>query len=194
MTYGDPALIRTVHGRVVPNAGTYVVNHQHTYIGFSVDHLSTRVRGRFGSFAGEIVIADDPSQSSVTVTVGAASVDTGHHQVSGAAKGESLLDVERFPEITFISTAVEPHGDTWLVHGDLTVHGVTRLVDLRTTFRGAARNPYGNAVKIGLSATCDVDRRDLGLTADFPVPGAPGVLVVGTRVSIDLDIEADLTP
>ena len=58
MVSGDPTLMREVAGMAVPVAGRWRVNPQHTYVGFTVHHLLTVVRGRFRTFGGTIVIAD----------------------------------------------------------------------------------------------------------------------------------------
>jgi polyisoprenoid-binding protein YceI len=192
MVSGDPTLMREVAGMAVPVAGRWRVNPQHTYVGFTVHHLLTVVRGRFRTFGGTIVIADDPLRSSVEVTIEVASVDTGDVKVDEAARSPLLLDAEQFPSMQFTSTAVGVQGGTLSVDGDLTVRGAVVPLRLSTTFHGAVRNPYGGLATMGLSATGALDRRHAGITTEFPVPDAPGVQVVGTHIGVVLEVEAGL--
>ncbi len=192
MATGDPSLLRTIDDRVVPVAGRWTVNPLHTYVGLTVSHLLTPVHARFRAFSGEIVIADDPLASTVAVDIDAGSLDTGDPKVTEAAVGSFLMDAATHPRITFRSTSVEPAGDAWLVRGELSMRGHVVPVDLATTFNGAARNPFGGAVKMGLSATGSLQREGVGIDAALPVADAPGVFVVGSTIGIVLEVEADL--
>ena len=98
-----------------------------------------------------------------------------------------FLDVDNFPEITFVSTNVKPDGDDWVVSGDLTIKGVTRNVELATEFEGAITDPYG-LKRIAFSASTEIDRTDFGL--DFNAVLETGGMVVGKKVKIDLEVEA----
>jgi polyisoprenoid-binding protein YceI len=61
-------------------------------------------------------------------------------------KSDKVLDVQRFPEIRFVSTRITPQdGGRYQVRGDLTLHGVTKPVDLPVTF---AHDRYNGSVKL----------------------------------------------
>jgi polyisoprenoid-binding protein YceI len=139
-----------------------------------------------------IHIAEDPRESSVVVTIDTATIDTIHPKADEHLRGEMFLDVERYPTITFRSTAVRHvHGDRWAITGDLTIRDVTREVVLDAVFNGALPAGKVAQAKLGFTATTEIDRRDFGITTNFPLPGTEG-FIVGNEVLITIDVEADL--
>ena len=138
-----PAATRDVNGITLPTTGTFALDRSHTQVGFVARHLMvSKVRGRFTDFEGTIIVADDPSASSVEVTIQAASVNTNDENRDNHVRNNDFLSVEEFPTLSFRSTKVElkPRGD-WKVYGDLTVRGVTRPVVLEVEFEASSRTP-----------------------------------------------------
>ena len=171
-----------------PPPGTYVIDLSHTHAGFAVKHFGlSKVRGEFTQVDGSVVIAEDPAASSVTATISTASFESRDAKRDEHVRSADFLDVEQFPTIMFSSTSVTPDGDDWLVHGDLTVKGVTRSVDLTTEFEGSITDPYG-LQRIAFSASTGIDRTDFGL--DFNAVVETGGLVVGKNVKIALEVQA----
>jgi polyisoprenoid-binding protein YceI len=156
--------------------------------------MLTLMRGRFTDLAGTISIAENPLESSVEVTIQVASLHTGNPRADESLLGERFLEVDRFPTIRFTSTGVEPaEGGRWKVSGELTAHGVTRPIDLDTEFLGAATNPMGGQAKMGFEARASIQREDYGLHFTAEAPDSPGVFVMGSRIDLTLDVEANLT-
>jgi polyisoprenoid-binding protein YceI len=182
---------RDIDGRTVPAAGTYTLDVSHTDVGFSARHLMvSKVKGRFTDFGGTVVIADDPTQSSVEVEIRTASIHTRDTSRDEHLRSPDFLDVEQYPAMTYRSTSVTPVGDTrWEVAGELTIRDITRSVDLAVEFEGAALSPYGVPV-LGFSAEAEIDREGFGLT--WNVPLETGGVLVGKQVKIL--IEAELNP
>ncbi len=183
------ALTRDYQGLQIPEAGTYVLDQHHTTVEFVGRHLMiTKVRGRFTDFDGRVVIGDTPEQSSVDVTINAASVNSGDDKRDDHLRSPDFLDVENYPQITFRSTRVEiePDGSA-KVHGDLAVKGVTRPVTLDVEFHGASPDPWGGR-RIGFTATTEIDREDWGLT--WNVPLETGGVLVGKKVRLEFDVQA----
>src|SRR5687767_6423477 len=148
----------------VPAAGTYAIDASHSGVEFSVRHLGlSKVRGRFPSFSGEITIAEEPTASSVEVSIDIASVDTRDEGRDTHLRSADFFDAEQFPAMTFRSTGVRPAGSEWKVDGELTIRGTTRPVVLDVEFEGSATDPWGND-RIGFSASAEVNREDFGLT------------------------------
>jgi polyisoprenoid-binding protein YceI len=171
-----------------PPPGTYVIDLSHTHAGFAVKHFGlSKVKGEFSQVEGTVVIAEDPTASSVTATIDATSFNTRDGNRDAHVKSADFLDVEQFPTITFASTDVRADGDDWVVTGDLTIKGVTRSVELATEFEGAITDPYG-LQRIAFSASTEIDRTDFGL--DFNAVVETGGLVVGKNVKITLEVEA----
>jgi polyisoprenoid-binding protein YceI len=171
-----------------PPAGNYVIDLSHTHAGFAVKHFGlSKVKGEFGEVDGTVVIAEDPTASSVNATIRTASFNSRDEGRDTHVKSADFLDVEHHPTITFSSTNVKPDGDDWIVSGDLTIKGVTRTVDLATEFEGAITDPYG-LQRIAFSASTEIDRTDFGL--DFNAALETGGLIVGKNVKITLEVEA----
>lgn len=181
-------LTRTAAGATVPNAGTYEIDPTHSSASFEVRHLGlSKVRGGFESFSGTVVIADDPTHSSVEVRLDAASFTTGNEDRDGHVKSPDFLDVENHPKLTFRSAGVRQEGDDWKVDGELTVKGAARPVTLDVEFEGAGEDPWGNG-RIAFSATTDIDRGDWGINWNQALE-AGGVLV-GKKVKVVIDVQA----
>src|SRR5271165_243039 len=114
---------------------TWTLDPKHTLVEFSAKHMMiTTVKGRFSNVSGTIMTnMADHSQASVDVTIDATTVDSGDAQRDGHVKSPDMLDVQNFPTITFKSTKVLIEDVMHLnVVGDLTIHGVTRQVELDT--------------------------------------------------------------
>ena len=192
MTTASPAT-RTVDGVVVPIPGDWIIDPLHTSLAFEARHfVVTRMRGRFRHGRGLIHIAPRPEDSTVVVTIDATSIDTIHPKADEHLRGDNFLDVERYPSITFRSTAVRHvDGDRWAVTGDLTIRDVTKEVRLDAEFNGALPAGKVAQAKLGFTATTEIDRRDFGITTNFPLPVTEG-FVVGNEVLITIDVEADL--
>jgi len=98
-----------------------------------------------------------------------------------------FFDAEQYPTITFKSTAVRRTGDDeYVVTGDLTIHGVTKSVDLRVEGGTQGKDPWGNT-RLGLSAETKIDRKDFGLTYNAALE--TGGVLVSDGVSISIDAE-----
>lgn len=186
------SLTRVVGGHLVPVAGTWNIDGGHTSAAFGVRHLLTIMRGRFREMSGVIEIADDPAESSVTVDIVAASIDTANPGADDTLRGEKWLNVDEHPTITFRSTSVTPaESGTWSVAGDLTIAGITNQVELATEFLGAVTSPLGGLEKASFVSTTRITREMYGLSITAESPDVPGVYIVGNNIDITLDIEAD---
>lgn len=170
-------------------AGVWEIDGVHSSAEFSVRHMMvSKVKGRFSKLAGTITVAEDPLASSVEATIEAASVDTHDVNRDNHLRSADFFDVEKYPSITFVSTGVERGSDGHVLKGELTIHGVTRTVEMDLEHNGTSPDPYGG-VRTGFSATTQIDRKDFGLTFNAPIEGTGGV-VVGDRIAISLEVEA----
>jgi polyisoprenoid-binding protein YceI len=169
------------------SAGTWAIDPVHSSINFWVRHLMvSKVRGKFDAFSGAIVVGEDGTPS-VRAEIAANSVNTGNDQRDAHVKSADFFDVEAYPVATFTSTAVEPNGDNYVLHGELALKGVTRPVALDLEFYGA--NPgMGHGEVAGFEASVVLNRKDFGIDIDLPLE--TGGAVVGDKVTITLEIEA----
>ncbi|MEV4734378.1 YceI family protein [Saccharopolyspora sp. NPDC049426] len=160
--------------------GTWDIDPVHSDILFSVRHMGVgKSRGRFGSFSAEIVTAEDPLQSSVTATIDVSSIDTRNADRDAHVRSADFFDAEQHPTATFRSTGIRQDGEDFLIDGEFTLKGVTKPVTLTTELNGFSEN------LLGISATTTINRTDFGV-------GQPGGAVVGEKITITLDIEAQL--
>jgi polyisoprenoid-binding protein YceI len=169
-------------------AGTYTVDPSHTEVGFTARHaMVTKVRGRFSDVEGTVQIGEDASLISVEATIQVASVDTRSADRDGHLKSADFFDVEQFPTMTYRSTSVQVSGDGFVVDGELTLHGVTKPVQLEVTAEGVATDPFGNA-RAGFSAEAEINRKDFGLTWNAALE--TGGVLVSEKIKITLDVSA----
>ncbi|MEO5320051.1 YceI family protein [Arthrobacter sp. CC3] len=166
--------------------GTWTLDNSHSEIGFTVRHAGiSKVRGQFTDAVATLDLAQDVADSKVNATIQTASFDSGDVNRDGHVRGEDFFDVEKFPEISFVSNAIVPKGDAYELQGDLTIKGVTRPVALETELHGVAVDPFGNT-RAGLTAETTISRKDFGLTWNA-VLEAGGVLV-SDKVAINLEL------
>jgi polyisoprenoid-binding protein YceI len=184
----NPA-IRTVNGEELPAAGTYALDASHSEVGFAVRHLMvSKVRGRFSDVAGTIEIGENPLESSVSVTIQTASIDTRDEQRDGHLRSDDFFGAESHPVITYVSRSVRPVGKgRYVVEGDLTIKGVSQPVPLDLSFEGGATDPWGGS-RVGFSASAELDREAFGLTWNQALE--TGGVLVGKKVAIEIEVEA----
>lgn len=171
-------------------AETWSIDADHSSVGFTVRHMMvSNVKGSFGTFSGTVEVDEkDIARSKVSVTIDAASINTGVAKRDEHLRSADFFDTARYPTMTYVSKKVEKSGkDRLKVYGDLTLRGVTRPVVLDVEGPTAAyRDPWGKTRR-GASATAAINRRDFGLTWNKVIE-AGGVLV-GDEVKIILEME-----
>jgi polyisoprenoid-binding protein YceI len=170
-------------------SGDYTIDPSHTRIGFSARHaMVTKVRGQFDEFEGSAhVDTVTPANSSVTVTIQAASVTTGNEQRDGHLKTPDFFDIATYPQITFVSTNVERDGAEWDITGDLTINGVTKSVTIPFEETGSAKDPFGNT-RVGFEGDVTIDRTEWNLS--FNAALETGGVLVSEKVKLEFDVSA----
>jgi polyisoprenoid-binding protein YceI len=183
-----PTLTRTVDGRELPAPGTFAADPVHSLVGFTVRHMMiAKVRGRFSQFSATLEVPEDPMQSTLEVEVDVASIDTGEAQRDGHLRSPDFFDVEQYPTMTFRATGLDLIGeDTVQVHGELSVHGVTRPLDLEAVYEGVGTDPWGGQ-RVGFSAIGELDREDFGLTWNQVLE--TGGVMLGKQIRIEIEVE-----
>ncbi len=176
----------------LPPTGTYVIDTVHSTVGFVARHLvGAKVRGRFTEFSGQITVADPPEGSSVTATIQAGSVDTGQEQRDAHLRSADFFDVETFPTIEFASSSVKQAGTgEWELAGQATIRGVARPITFELEYLGTGPGMAPDSTVAAFSAKADIDRRDFGVS--FGGALDTGGLIVGNKVTLELDVEAHL--
>ncbi len=187
-TTTTPSLTRTIDGTELPVAGLYAIDASHSAVEFVVRHLGlAKVRGRFSAFEGVIEIGERPEDSTVTVDVELASIDTREPNRDEHLRTNDFFDVPNHPTMSFKSTSVTGSATRWQVTGELTLKGVTKPVTLDVSFEGAGADPWGGN-RIAFSATAEIDREQWGVSWNQALES--GGFVVGKKVKLELEVEA----
>ena len=173
----------TAHGN-----DTFKIDSAHSRIAFKVRHMLGTAKGHFAKFKGTIEVdREHPEQSTVTVTIDAASIDTGIAKRDDHLRGE-LFDVARYPDITFRSRRVKRTGTkTGEIAGDLTMHGVTRAITLQVQLLSDPEAFAKNPTIRWRATTMPLKRSQFGLVFS---KSAETVSMIAEDVVIDMEIEA----
>ena len=173
-------------------AGTWAIDPVHSEVSFVVRHMMvSKVRGRFDKFEGSFTTAENPLESTVTASVDLSSINTGQEQRDAHIRSADFFEVEKYPTMTFASTAVKAGEEGFVLEGDLTIKGVTRAVAFNLEISGFGPDAYGGT-RAGFSATTVINRIDYGVSFNGPIPGVPGGVAVSENVTINLEIEGVL--
>jgi polyisoprenoid-binding protein YceI len=168
--------------------GTWNVDPTHSRVGFTVKHIGiSKVRGEFGEYSGQLVIAEDGT-ATASGTVNVASIDTSDANRDGHLKSADFFDTENHAEITFASTSITAIDDeNYEIVGDLTLRGETHPVTLKAELGGTENDPQGNE-RVGLEITGELSRGEYGMK--FNMALGSGNLAVSDKVKLELDISA----
>jgi polyisoprenoid-binding protein YceI len=168
---------------------TWVIDPVHSSVIFKVKHLVSIVPGRFKSFNGEFNFDEKAIEnSSVNVTIDAASITTDNEKRDGDLKSPNFFDVATYPTLTYKSSKVKMiDGTHFEVMGDLTMHGVTKPVRLAVEYFGMSPG-MGYGPRVGFHATGTLNRKDFGINWNKTLDN--GGMLVSETVDIDLAIEA----
>jgi len=168
---------------------TWTIDPAHSGADFSLKHMMVAtVRGHLAGFEGAIDFDEAaPEKSSVEVRIPTATITTGQEARDTHLRSGDFLAADEFPFMVFRSTAIEPDGEAFKIHGDLTIRDVTRPVVLETTLQGIVPGMQGGRLA-AFEARTKIKRADWGLTWNMAIE--TGGWVVGDEIKIDLDLEA----
>lgn len=185
---GALALAR-LGGADLPTPGVWTIDPAHTQVAVTARHLGmASVRGRFGEFGGRIEIGRPPERSRVIASIDAASIDTGSKMRDEHLRSADFLGVDRYPTIEYRGSSVTALAERkWRVHGELTLHGVTRDVDLELDYLGVGPDSWGGT-RAAFRAVTDLRRDDFAITYNQVVHS--GISMIGTTLRVELDVEA----
>ena len=174
-------------------AQAFAIDKAHSEVTFQVRHLLTKVRGRFSDFAGTVRLdEEEPTNSSVSLAIDAASVDTNTADRDQHLRSDDFFAVGTYPTITFDSSRiVRTSADTYDVTGSLTIRGVAREITLPVTYLGTATDPWGN-LRAGFETNVTINRKDFGLSWNAVLE--TGGFLVGDEVRISVSIQAIAQP
>jgi polyisoprenoid-binding protein YceI len=187
-----PVVTRLVDGTELPAPGRWQIDPGHTELAFIGRHfMLTRVRGRFTGVSGTIEVAEDPSDTTVDVTIDMTSVTSGNEARDEHLRSADFFDVEHYPTAAFSATASGWRGARGVLAGVLTLRGITRPVTLQAEYLGYAADPWGGHRAV-FTAAGTVDREDWGLAWNLPLDG--GGFVLSREIRLEIELEAVFQP
>lgn len=162
----------------------YDFDKAHTQILFFIDHLGfSKSQGEFHEYDGMFTFnRGEPEKSSVEIAIQTSSIDMDDEKWNTHMKNEDFFGVEKFPTMTFKSTAIEITGEkTANLIGDLTILETTKPVTLDVTYNKSGKHPFNGKFVSGFSATTQIKRSDFGMTYGLPM--------IGDEVDIMIEVE-----
>lgn len=187
-TMGTVTLDRAA-GADLPPPGRWTIDPAHSAITITTRHMGlASVRGVINEFSGTIDITEPAERSTAQARMRADSIDTGNKMRDDHLRSPDFLDASTYPLIEYTGTGVTPQGDDrWTVDGQLTLHGITRPVQLDLTYQGTGPDPWGGQ-RAAFRATTELHRKDFAINWNQSV--AAEVVLVGWVLRVVLDIEA----
>ncbi len=177
-----PALLSAALISSTAFAADYKVDPAHTAILFKINHMGfSETVARFNTMEGEYSYDDkNPAASRITVTIDADSLDSNHEARDKHIKSPDFLDTKQYPEITFTSTGYQGDATQGVLTGELSLHGMTKAVDLDIVKIGEGEDPWGN-YRSGFNGTTTIKRSEFGV--DQMMGG------IGDEIKVELFIE-----
>jgi polyisoprenoid-binding protein YceI len=149
----------------------YVIDTEggHAFVQFRVKHLAySWLYGRFNDFSGTFTYdTEDTSNSKVEVVINTASLDSNHAERDKHLRGKDFLEVDRFPQASFKSTAYKETGfNTSVLEGELTLKGITKPVRIEVQRIGNGPDPWGG-YRRGFQGSTTFALKDFGIDYDL---------------------------
>ena len=146
---------------------SYVIDTKgaHAFIQFRVKHLGfSWLYGRFDDFGGEFSFDEaKPENSKIVVNIDVTSLDSNHAERDKHLKSEDFLDAAKFPSAKFVSTQYVPTGEkTAKLHGDFTLHGVTKPIIIDVEHIGGGKDPWGG-YRNGFEGRATIEPKEFGI-------------------------------
>lgn len=137
----------------------------HAFVQFRVQHLGySWLYGRFNKFDGRFTYDEAaPENSSVEVTIDTSSVDSNHAERDKHLRSDDFLNVEKFPEATFVSSEfILGEGNNATLKGELTLNGVTKPIEIAVEKIGGGADPWGGE-RLGFEGRTSFKMADFGI-------------------------------
>jgi polyisoprenoid-binding protein YceI len=166
-------------------AAVWGLDGTHSTASFSIKYMVSTFRAGFDKLDAKLDTTGD--QPVLTGSVDPTSIAVKDENFHAHLQSPDFFDSERYPAITFESTAFRVDGDELVVDGNLTIKGDTRPVEARGTFTAPHEDPWGNT-RLGITLEAVVDRSHFGLTWNNPLPKGGLALANDVRLHVDLQL------
>ena len=145
---------------------TYEIDPNHTFPAFEADHMGglSLWRGKINSTSGEIILDKKNKTGSVNVVMEILSIDFGHDEMNKRAKSDDMFDIEEFPQASYEGKLINfQDGAPTKVEGELTLHGITKNVDLEIKAFKCRLHPFKLREVCGADLRGNIMRDDFGI-------------------------------
>jgi len=159
-------LMMSLAGGALATPVTYQVEPNHTFPAFETDHFGglSIIRGKFDKTSGTVVLDKEAGTGTVDITVDTDSIDFGHEKLEKHVKTAEMLDVAKYPTATYQGKLVKfKNGAPTEVEGTLTLHGVTKPVNLKINQFLCKMHPMLKKEDCGADAVGFFKRDDFGI-------------------------------
>ena len=146
-------------------AADYRIDSGHSFVQFKISHIGVSwMIGTFETVSGSFTFDSEagPESQSISVEIDTASVDTNHAERDKHLRSADFLNVDDYPTATFVSTGYEGDGQSGVMTGDLTLHGVTKPIAIEVTKVGEGKDPWGG-YRAGFEGSVTIARKDFGM-------------------------------
>lgn len=160
----------------------------HSVLTFKVRHLFSKTEGKFEDWSASMQF--DPEkleEGSVEVVIQTSTVNTDNADRDAHLKSPDFFNVEEFPTMSFVSSKIEKADDGYLMHGTLTMLGVSKEISIPIEFLGSGPDPWGGT-RAGFSGSVTINRKDFGMEWNKAMD--KGGYILGENIDIDIEIEA----
>lgn len=161
------------------------IDASHSRLGFSLNHQGiAELQGEFKKVDVEVsASAADFSDAKIELTAQANSINTGSEGRDSHLQTPDFLDAAQFATITFKSSSMKKVGDKdYIVTGDLTMHGITKTIELKARHNATIQTKQGVDVA-GFKVTGTIKRTDFGVGVSFPTT------IASDEMQLNADIE-----
>ena len=167
----------------------WTLDPTHSDLGFKIKHLMiSNVSGSFKDFQAEVQTEGEVfSTAQINVAAEMASLSTNNEQRDAHLRTSDFFEVDKFPQLKFKSTRVDKvDNDTLVLHGELTLKGITKAVKLNVEINGVAKDPWGGE-RAGFVVTGKIKRSEWGVTFNSALE--TGGVMLGEEVTINGEIQ-----
>jgi polyisoprenoid-binding protein YceI len=167
--------------------GTWQLDPTHSSASFAVKHMDVSTfRGRFEHFDASLVVSDDGA-AELRGSVRADSIVVKDENLQAHLGSPEFFDVERYPELRFVSTTLRRDGEELIADGTLTIKDETHPVEARGTITGPTET-LGGVVKVGVTLETVIDRTKFGLNFNAQLPQGGDVLANEVKLTVELEL------
>ena len=149
-------------------ADEYKLDPGHSFVNFKISHLGISwLLGRFNNVSGSFSYdSSRPEATKISVLIDTTSYDSNHSERNIHIKGDDYLDVEKYPEVRFVSTGFKGNQEGGTLSGMLTLHGVTKNISFDIKMVGEGKDPWGG-YRAGFEGSAVIKRTDFGMESNL---------------------------